>query len=322
MESHALFTHQLATTIATTLLLAAVLAALAARAATNATRLFAPKHARNHRLAGLLLLVAHLANLPLLLLGPDAPLALAGAMDLLLPALGLLATLTAAADFRKAHARVSNVGSGTLEQSATVTHAEMVEHAFYQLLNLVQVCQLHALASAALRRQPRARALLALAATSPWLVRHRFPVNPFSANWTRGQRGLEPVLYRIKAAQYLLYKHALLHGLNASAAAAAGAGLARAPGFRLYWACLNLSYVSEFFLNTLVKRRYMSQPAMLVLQNALMLASSLAALDTVVRHVQPVTAALSLVFNLCARGHELPKMACVLLVAFASDASV
>ena len=35
--------------------------------------------------------------------------------------------------------RVKSVASGTLEQEATVTSDEMVEHSFYQMLNLVQV---------------------------------------------------------------------------------------------------------------------------------------------------------------------------------------
>ena len=48
-------------------------------------------------------------------------------------------------------------------------------------------------------------------------------------------------------AQYLLYKHCLLHGLNVSAAID-GLTLATDAQFRMYWLCLNTSYVFEFFL--------------------------------------------------------------------------
>ena len=48
-------------------------------------------------------------------------------------------------------------------------------------------------------------------------------------------------------AQYLLYKHCLLHGLNVSAAID-GLTLATDAPFRMYWLCLNTSYVFEFFL--------------------------------------------------------------------------
>ena len=48
-------------------------------------------------------------------------------------------------------------------------------------------------------------------------------------------------------AQYLLYKHCLLHGLNVSAAID-GLTLGNDAQFRMYWLCLNTSYVFEFFL--------------------------------------------------------------------------
>ena len=52
---------------------------------------------------------------------------------------GTALTLTAARDFGPAHGRVRNVASGALDEKATVTSSEMIEHAFYQLLNLAQV---------------------------------------------------------------------------------------------------------------------------------------------------------------------------------------
>ena len=76
----------------------------------------------------------------------------------------------------------------------------------------------------------------------------------------------------------MVYKHALLHGLNASIACS-GAAIAEERSFRLYWCCLNTAYVFEFFMQTLVKRQYMSQTWMLVLQNVLMLVSTVAALQ-------------------------------------------
>ena len=104
---------------------------------------------------------------------------------------------------------------------ATVTHSEMVEHAFYQALNLVQILGLHAMERAS---GAGARGALLLLQTAPWAVRARFPVNRFSDNYTKGQDAwaLLPLLYRVKKYQYLLYKHWLLHGLNVSVALSPG----------------------------------------------------------------------------------------------------
>jgi len=59
---------------------------------------------------------------------------------ILLPAVGIVLSLTAAFDFRKAHARVKNVASGTLDDDQTVTFSEMVEHSFYQVR---RSCEVH-----------------------------------------------------------------------------------------------------------------------------------------------------------------------------------
>ena len=119
---------------------------------------------------------------------------------------------------------------------------------------------------------------------------------------------------RGRQAQYLLYKHALLHGLNASVAmAAAPPMLPLRRGFRLYWVCLNAAYVLEFFLQTLVRRRALRQGRMLALNATLMAASTLAAAPVVALRVRPVAAALSCALNFARRGHELGNMAALLL---------
>jgi hypothetical protein len=129
-------------------------------------------------------------------------------------------SLSAAYDFRSAHMkeRVKNKASGALESNTIVTFEEMLEHSFYHGLNFVQIVFLH---SAPLLKSPGPRVCAALLATAPWLFRGWFPVHSFSANYSK--QGQDPwalvaVLYRLKKYQYLLYKHVLLHGLNASVA--------------------------------------------------------------------------------------------------------
>ena len=94
--------------------------------------------------------------------------------DMFLGLLGIVVTLSAAFDFK--HDKVVNpkgVVSGTLADSATVSFSEMIEHSFYQGLNLSQAIYLHLLASGS------ADSLLARAAalyftTSTWLLRGWF----------------------------------------------------------------------------------------------------------------------------------------------------
>lgn len=77
----------------------------------------------------------------------------------------------------------------------------MIEHAFYQGLNLVQILYLHAVSAVQLLPL---RAALALLATAPWLLRGRFPVNSFSKNYTGPYADpytLISILYRIKKYQ-------------------------------------------------------------------------------------------------------------------------
>ena len=245
------------------------------------------------------------------------------AYDLILGALGTLTTLTAAFEIGKNHKRVKQNASGTLEEAATVTQSEMLEHAFYQLLNVAQIGFLHALP---LLPEGAPRLAAAMAVVAVWTARPLFPVNSFSANYATKATAytLIGALYRLKKYQYLLYKHLLLHGLNASLAAGvslfasstAPTSLAATPVWRLYWTCLNIAYVHEFFLQTLVKRGYMRQPMMLGLNQLLMAVSTYAALR-VLPSVHPLLAALSLALNLARRGREVSNGAVVLGAAAA-----
>ena len=188
--------------------------------------------------------------------------------DVILGALGTLTALTAWSDFK--HGGVRNEASGTLAKEATVTSSEMLEHVFYQALNLAHVLFLHlvgtvgtptpaptlgTLGSRVEALSPShaglARLILLFLVTVPWHVRSRFPVNPFSTNYTKAAApggALVKTLYRVKKAQYLLYKHCLLHGLNVSVALEGGQALPATRPFRTYWWCLNTAYVMEFFL--------------------------------------------------------------------------
>jgi len=232
--------------------------------------------------------------------------------DLLLGLSGIVLTLTAASDFRS-HRFVTNTASGTLQQDATVTYDEMLEHSFYQALNLVQVVYLHTVH----HDVPRpARLAAAALATAPWAFRDRFPVNRFSDNYTKQPAGtLVAILYRLKKYQYLLYKHCLLHGLNITVAIS-GNCIADNLAFRLYWMCLNTSYVMEFFLQTLVKRRVLGQQTMLQMQQMLMLVSTFAALQ-VMGYVWLPVALLSLVLNLVHRHHDVTNTVGLLLITAA-----
>lgn len=194
-------------------------------------------------------------------------------IDVLLGLSGTLLTMTAAWDFK--HKNIKNVASGVLDKHATVTNGEMLEHAFYQGLNLLQILFLHVVPIA-----PQYSFLLLLLVTAPWLVRKRFPLNSFRDNYHKHDPKsslLVRVLYRVKKWQYVFYKFVLLHGLNI-AVALMHRDVAHARDFRAYWALLNTAYVMEFFLQTLVKKGYLAQPVMLALNALLMLSSSCAAI--------------------------------------------
>ncbi|KAL1515708.1 hypothetical protein AB1Y20_002324 [Prymnesium parvum] len=280
------------------------------------TRMFTRRYARSHRVVGLLLLLLLVVGFVHLFFVPS-PRTHGLLFDVVLSLSGLAVALTAARDFGPAHDKVLNEASGTLDQEATVTRSEMLEHSFYQGLNLVQIVYIHAVPLGA----PHTRLVLAGVATAPWCVRGLFPINHFSDNYKHPGKGgatrLIRFLYRMKKYQYLLYKHCLLHGLNLSLALE-GTALAERPSFRLYWLCLNSAYVLEFFLQTLVKKRYMSQNTMIGMQQILMLVSSYAAL-CVLNHVRITLSVLSLLLNLRRRGRDASNTGFLMLVALLSE---
>ncbi len=262
-------------------------------------KIFLKRHGRQHALTGLFylawILIGHYEICSQTEVIPHL------VFDGMLGLLGVSLTLTAAYAFP--HKHVVNVASGTLDEHATVTQGEMFEHSFYQGLNLVQILYLHSLS---LHHSMPVRFALALGATLPWVARDLFPVNRFSDNYTKQDdqsTWLIRLLYRVKKYQYVFYKHFLLHGLNVSAALFDLSGLARQWAFRSYWLLLNTSYVMEFFLQTLVKKKHLSQRAMLGLQKVLMLASTVAACRVLMQISVPLSLA-SLVLNFIHRKHD------------------
>jgi hypothetical protein len=230
--------------------------------------------------------------------------------DIVLSCLGILTTLSAARDFP--HKLVSNAPgqSGTLAEVAIVTQSEMIEHSFYQLLNLIHALFLHFISWPRLGQGMlighRMTALFIVSV--PWVIRKRFPVHSFSSNWNtiqfdnpRTKRVLtsttkhqENKLYRVKKWQYLFYKHFILHGLNISMATFPpqtinpSSPIPQQPHlclpfsrhWRIFWLSLNASYVLEFFLQTLVKRSIISQRSMLRFQFALMSIATVSAVKS------------------------------------------
>ena len=225
-------------------------------------------------------------------------------------------TATAASDFRIAHedSRIKNVASGALDEASTITLSEMVEHLFYQCLNLVQIIYLHL---APLQSETSKRLIFLFLITSPWLIRHAyFPVNSFSRNYNKenkGQSSMISVMYRLKKYQYLLYKHWLLHGLNVSVAIYR-LDLTRRLYFRVYWLGLNIAYVMEFFMQTLVKRNYLSQKWMLYMNIFLMLCSTIAAF-LVLNSILFYAAILSLLLNFLNRKREMFNIVLVTIIS-------
>jgi hypothetical protein len=280
--------------------------------ALNMRTLFTHRHARRHRLLGLSYLL-FLAVYVLSIEHRESELALL-VVDALFGVLGCLLTLSAAFDFKKQHSRVDNHGrSGTLDDTATVTYAEMIEHAFYQIVNCVNVLCLHAFSHV---DRVSLRCALCVLATSVWLLRDRFPVHSFMANYSGQPLTVTNVLYRLKKWQYVFLKHCLLHGLNVSAVFSA-ANLPVSRNFRLYWLALNASYTFEFFLQTLVKRRLLAQGNMILMQQVLMLFATLTSLRVVVDSVLPLAAATSLALNMLNRKHDVVNTVVVLGVVWA-----
>jgi len=251
--------------------------------------------------------------------------------DTILGFLGIITTLSAARDFPHKYVRNAQGQSGSLSQRALVTQAEMIEHSFYQGLNLVQAWYLYYVSSLQESRESTASVWQPVVAlwvvTSPWLFRHHWSVHSFSHNWkvtpVHKRTNQEVILYQIKKSQYIFYKHVLLHGLNISFALSAAAAatttktlnpadsshmpLTITLSWRTYWLALNISYVMEFFLQTLVKRQVMSVKSMFGLQQLLMTVSSMAALRILVQdHVaRPAICLVSLLLNFGNRHHDV-----------------
>lgn len=275
----------------------------------HSPRVFLKRHGRRHALTGAVYLIWITLGF---LDAREQPLLPHIVYDSVLGILGITLTLTAAFEFQ--HKNVTNPASGTLDEHATVTYDEMIEHAFYQGLNLIQILFLHSL-----EYSPKIshRLLLTLAATSPWLFRHLFPINPFSDNYIKidpRSSDLIRFLYFIKKYQYVFYKHFLLHGLNISLSLF-HRNIVHSQDFRLYWMLLNLSYVMEFFLQTLVKKKHISQAFMLVLQHILMAASSVAAF-AVLAHVNTYIGILSTVLNFINRKRDFLNTLVVVSISY------
>jgi hypothetical protein len=106
----------------------------------------------------------------------------------------------------------------------------------------------------------------------------------------------------------------MLHGLNISAAIY-NFQLCDSKDFRTYWLLLNTSYVMEFFLQTLVKKDYLDQDQMLILQQVLMLASTVAAIY-VLRSINFYISVLSMLLNFLNRGYDFQNVFLIILLLY------
>ena len=228
--------------------------------------------------------------------------------------LGVFGALLAYTALAFGHHVVRQTASGALDPHATIAHSEMVEHIFFQLINASQALYLHLVQHTTYWP---ARIMLCFLSAAPWLVRHWFPVNSFSANYS-GSR-VDPrstwftrLLYRLKKWQYVLLKHGLQFGLNLSVAFFGAEGITNEPHFRLYWLLMSTSFVLEFFLQTLVKKGRLEQHNMLRVQMILMTLASVSASVTLFRHVHLAIALVSMGLNFANRGHDVLNTSIIL----------
>lgn len=276
----------------------------------NALPLFVQGHGWSHRIAGAILL-SWLAFGVFKISDSTVDRFFWLFYDVILGLLGITATLTAARDFPHAHVKNAPGQSGTLEQRAIVTQSEMIEHSFYQGLNLAQALYLHCAGYFHWEEWYIRLAMLWLV-TCPWLFRSCFPVHSFSNNWkfstNQNKWTVEMILYRIKKWQYVFYKHFVWTGVNVSVALNTNANdqnIVSTTSWRIFWLALNTSYVMEFFLQSLVKRGMLSQGGMLWMQRLLMTASSIAALVGVMPHLHLGVCVVSVLLNFYHRGHDV-----------------
>jgi hypothetical protein len=275
-------------------------------AVSNLNALFLQRHGWSHRVSGgfqLVWLIVGCLTVPLQVQSQGYALG----YDIILGCAGILSTYTASRDFPHRYIRNAPGLSGTLSQQAMVTQAEMVEHLFYQGLNLWQVLYIHAILTM-MYVSPLYVWLLHYAVTLPWCFRHWFPVHSFSQNWKQVSAGsrtrTETFMYRLKKAQYLFYKHFVFFGLNMSLMLRPH-NLVATPSWRVFWLSLNTAYVMEFFLQTLVRRHVLSQSAMLALNWFLMVVSSLAAITCLLPIVSWPIAGMSTLLNIINRHHDV-----------------
>ena len=284
----------------------------------NTAPLFLVAHGRSHRLTGGLQFVFLLVGVYTCNIENLSPWYFF-LYDVTLGCLGTATTLTAASDFPHKYVKNAEGQSGSLSDRAIVTHAEMMEHSFYQVLNLVQVIFLHGLAFGGSRISLKYRFGALALATSPWTFRRYFPVHSFSSNWnktpTARRTETEVLLYRIKKSQYIFYKHFVLHGLNVSFALSPS-NLPWTRAWRIFWLHLNVSYVMEFFLQSLVKRKLLCQKEMLLLQRLLITSATLSSITPIFGHVRLELCAASLLLNFVHRYHDLVN---TMLVAVGSQ---
>ena len=286
----------------------------------HASTLFFQRHGWLHRVAGGALLAWLLLGAATIPYTPQRHFCLC--YDVILGVLGIVVTLTAAHDFPHVHVKNAKGQSGTLAERAIVTQSEMLEHSFYQGLNLCQALYLHAMTSYGNEFSKSLRLLALLGVTLPWWFRQRFPVHSFSNNWKQStpekSNTTELLLYRIKKCQYLFYKHAVLHGVNISVALSFPKN--DLPiSWRIFWLALNVSYVMEFFLQSMVKRKTLAQSHMLLLQRLLMTASSLAAVVAVVPIVRLDVVCASLLLNIIHRHHDVANTMFIAAVAMLQE---
>ena len=92
-------------------------------------RMLTPRYGRYHRILGMVLFVYLMLGMVDARVGFFNRDALV-LYDAVLSCLGLAVSYSAASEFGVAHSKVKNEASGVLDEHATVTRAEMVEHCF------------------------------------------------------------------------------------------------------------------------------------------------------------------------------------------------
>jgi hypothetical protein len=147
--------------------------------AVNFRALFLGRRGRFHRVLGLVEIL--LLNCVLFdVLWPFLGVSLRVFVDVGLGVMGALLAISAllAFDHAKVHALQK---SGTLDEHALVSNAEMLEHSFFQILNSAQMVYLYCLSL--MPSNLLSRLCLCWVASWPWLFRSWFPINSFSANY-------------------------------------------------------------------------------------------------------------------------------------------